>query len=77
MTTQIPGEHFVINKTSDVPRFLKQAQQKVGQQGALQIEVHDIEGCYPNMPKEAIRFALRSILKQNAILHGYDGVYVP
>ena len=26
VTTQLPGEHFVINKTSEVPKFLAEAQ---------------------------------------------------
>jgi hypothetical protein len=58
VTTQVPGEHFVINKTRDVPAFLRKAEQ-IAQHGELQVKVKDITGCYPNMPKETIRFAMR------------------
>ena len=34
----------------------------------------DIEGCYPNMPKESIRFAMRAI---RARFPDKEGVYVP
>ena len=32
--------------------------------GKIKIQVLDIEGCYPNMPKETIRFALREITSE-------------
>ena len=77
VTSQIPGEHFVINKTSEVPNFLREAEREVGRHGELQMKVYDIESCYPNMPRETIRFALRSILKRLETEKKYDGVYVP
>jgi len=75
--SRIPGEHFVINKTSDVPKFLREAENAIGIHGAIEMKVYDIEGCYPNMPKETIRFALRNILKRIESETGRDGVYVP
>ena len=41
------------------------------------MRVYDVEGCYPNMPKETIRFAMRDMLKKLEVfdLGGkYDGV---
>ena len=67
---------MVINKTSDVPAFLEDAQE-VAKHGRMKMKVLDIEGCYPNMPKETIRFALRSVLKQIETKYGYDGISVP
>ena len=63
VATQNPGEHLVINKTGDVPKFFRDAE-KLHQYGELKMEVYDIEGCYPNMPKETIRFAMRSIVQR-------------
>ena len=77
VTTQVPGDHFVINKTSEVPKFLREAEKEVGQHGEIQMKVFDIESCYPRMPRETIRFALRDILKKIAEENGYKGVYVP
>ena len=73
---RIPGEHLVINKTSQVPAFLEEAKQ-VARHGQMKMAIFDIEGCYPNMPKETIRFALRDVLKQMETKYGYDGVWVP
>ena len=43
-----------------------------------EIEAHvlDIEGCYPNMPKEIIRFAMRALVEE-ARRQGREGVSVP
>ena len=41
------------------------------------MKIFDIEGCYPNMPKETIRFALRDILQKIQREKGHDAVYVP
>ena len=76
VTARIPGEHLVINKTSQVPAFLEEAKQ-VARHGQMKMAIFDIEGCYPNMPKETIRFALRDVLKQMETKYGYDGVWVP
>ena len=41
------------------------------------MKVFDIESCYPNMPRETIRFALRSVLKEVEEEKDRDGVFVP
>ena len=48
VASQIPGEHFVINKTSEVPEFMRAAS-AMGSRGTLNAKVYDIEGCYPHM----------------------------
>ena len=73
VTSQIQGEHFVINKTSEVPKFLQEAE-ALAEHGKLGLKVYDMEGCYPNMPRETIRFALRSILKEMGGKWGYTGL---
>ena len=42
----------------------------------IEARVLDIEGCYPKMPKEVIRFAMRAIV-QEARREGRSGVSVP
>ena len=48
VTARIPGEHFVINKTSDVPAFLEDAQ-GVAQHGRLKMKVLDIRRRYGSL----------------------------
>ena len=75
-TSQIPGDHFVLNKCGDVPEFLSKAYSHVKPHGDVKAVITDIEGCYPNMPVEAIKFGLRSVarlLKEK----GHEGVRVP
>ena len=45
------GEHFLIGSTRDVPRFLEAANDKLGGD-EFEARVLDIEGCYPQMPKD-------------------------
>ena len=63
VTARIPGEHFVINKTSQVPKFLEEAQ-AIGKHGTMKMSIYDIESCYPSMEKGTIRSALRDILER-------------
>ena len=70
------GEHFVLNHGGLVPAFLKEAEQ-LRAFGEIDVIIRDIEGCYPNMPKETIRWALRRIAKDLEEKHGYGGVTVP
>ena len=76
ITSQMTGDHFVINKTQDVPTFLEETQRTMGARGKIGCEILDIEGCFPNMPKDAIRLALRGIA-QEMRKQGHDGVWVP
>ena len=73
MTARLPGEHFVINHGGQVPAFLQEAERCLAPHGELAFMVHDIESCYPNMPREAIRFGLRDTLARVTRAHGYTG----
>ena len=75
-TARMEGEHFVLNHGGLVPAFLKEAEQ-LRAFGEIDVIIRDIEGCYPNMPKETIRWALRRIAKDLEEKHGYGGVTVP
>jgi hypothetical protein len=77
VTARLPGEHFVINHGGQVPAFLQEAERCLAPHGELAFMVHDIESCYPNMPREAIRFGLRDTLARVTRAHGYTGVQVP
>ena len=72
---QMKGEHFIIPSTREVPRFMRDAMWRFEGRD-IEARVLDIEGCYPNMPKEVIRFAMRAIV-QEARQEGRGGVSVP
>ena len=74
VTARIPGENFVLNKVGQVDKFLEEVTTKIKGDGPLRARVYDIVGCYPHMPKETIRFALRAILDK---FPQYEGVWVP
>jgi len=75
VASEMPGEHFIISSTRDVPGFLRETMQRFN---GREIEAHvlDIEGCFPNMPKELIRFAMRDLIEE-AKRQGRKGVSVP
>jgi len=75
MARQMRGAHFIIDKTSDVPRFLEQVKSHFGDHEYV-AKVLDIEGCFPNMPKDKIRQAMLEIV-QDARNEGRKGVSVP
>ena len=78
ISTHVPGEHFVINSTRGVPALFERAMNTLSAcEGELQVEVRDIEGCYPNMPKDIIRQAARDITRQLQDRYAYEGVWVP
>ena len=77
ISRNIPGDHFVLDKCDDVPMKLKSAVACLQHiQGGLHITNEDIEGCYPNMPKELIKEAARWVCN-NLELAGKIGVWVP
>ena len=71
------GNHFAINKTADVIPFLKAIQKMLKGKGDLEATILDIKGCFPNMPRETIRFALRKIAQEFKQTMGHKGVWVP
>ena len=77
ITARLPGEHFVISKTDDVPDFLQRVNTHLGGSRPFNVKVFDIEGCFPSMPKDSIRQALRETLDTIQSQCKYDGVLVP
>ena len=71
------GDSFVIERSEDVPAFLEMATRMVSQQGPVAYTIKDIEGCYPAMPKEAIRMAMREHILRIESTSGQRGVSVP
>ena len=71
------GDSFVIERSEDVPRFLATASSRLSQVGPVAYTIKDIEGCYPHMPKPAIRMAMREHVKRIEMEHEYRGVSVP
>ena len=64
ITANLKGQNFIINHGEQVPEILKNIQMTIGKQGKIRTKVWDIESCYPNMPREIIRFSLRDLVKQ-------------
>ena len=69
------GEHFIIDNTWEVPNFLDEVMATFGEE-EYEAHVLDIEGCFPSMPKEKIRFAMMQLV-QEARQEGHQGVSVP
>lgn len=65
VTSGMKGEHFILKSTNEVPSFLNESFNELKHQGDVKVIVQDIEGCFPTMPKEAIRFAARDIANGN------------
>ena len=77
ISCNVPGEHYVMRSTVDVPKFFKKAQDHLSKkQGDLKVVLRDIEGCFPNMPTMAIDQACKDITTQLRSL-GHEGVWVP
>jgi len=68
---------FEIPLVSDIPNFIDRASSQMRSCGNdFEVKLFDIEGCFPNMPKEAIRAAARDYV---AYFHklGKQGVWIP
>ena len=75
-TTHLEGEHFKIPQMHNVPEMLQSMIDHVKQQGEVELHTYDIEGCFPNMPKEAINLALNEVVNQHKEKQ-HLGVWVP
>ena len=77
ISCNVPGEHFVMRNTLEVPGFLTEAAAYLRDKpGNLRVVLRDIEGCFPNMPTQAIDQACKDITTQLRSM-GHEGVYVP
>ena len=61
------------NKVQDVPTFLREVEAEFRGKGELKHVIRDIEGCFPNMPKDAIRLGLRDWAKRIQREWGHQG----
>lgn len=77
ITSHLPGEHFVINHGMQVPEFIQASMKKLQDKGDIHVVVKDITGCFPNMPKDAIKFGIRSLLHEIKTQTAHDTVVVP
>ena len=77
VTSQLPGDQFVINGTQGVPAFLEKVKTDLGRAPKVKHVVRDIEGCFPNMPQEAIKIGLRNWCHDISRATGKQGVWVP
>ena len=71
------GEHFIIKHSGEVPGFIEEAKRKLSNAGELGAVVKDITGCFPNMEKGKIRFALMDTLEQLRRERNLEAVAVP
>ena len=77
ITSNIPGEHFVLKHCGQVPAFLRQVEQQLSPKGELQVGITDIEGCFPNMNKDAIRLGLAHTTTAIRRQTGHEAVFLP
>ena len=77
ITSRLESSNFVIQHGGQVTNFMREAEEKLGGKGQLKVVVKDIEGCFSNMPKEAIRLALRTELQKIEKASGYDAISIP
>ena len=54
----------IMHSTLDVPNFLQETMAAFGQGAQIEHKIVDIEGCYPSMPKDAMKVAMRDILNE-------------
>ena len=68
---------FAIPNCGEVPQLLERAYRDLKMpDGEVETLTYGIEGCFPNMPKEAIKLAMKDIAKQEQA-RGHEGVWVP
>ena len=78
ISKQVPGEHFVMNSTQEVPAFFREATQLLEHlPGDIKVVLRDIEGCYPNMPKRIITHSALYTTHRLQQQHHVEGVWVP
>lgn len=76
IATELGEDNFIIPHGGKVTQFLEEAQQ-LSALGTLAYEIKDVKDCYPKMPKEIIRFAMRNMTKEIEKTKGYEAVDVP
>ena len=70
-------EHLKQVEVLEVPSFLSNSWKEMAKDGEkVSIDTFDIEGCFPNTPKNAIRIATDSLIQHIKKL-GHDAIWVP
>ena len=59
----------MIDNVGQVTKFMQQAEAQLKERGQIHAVVKDVEDCFPKMPKEAIRLAMRSELIKKVTAH--------
>lgn len=77
ITNNLQCNNFVIPHGGKVPEFFDEVERELAPLGRLRAIVRDVTGCFPNMDKEAIRFALRAELMRITEKTGFDSVSIP
>ena len=77
IATNLEGDHFVIEHCGKVVDFLKEDLPTLEGEGPLRKKIWDIVSCYPNMPRDVIRHALRDMVQKITRKQGHVGVAVP
>ena len=77
ITMNLPGEHFVLNHGGKLTQFVRETNIALNQHGRMRTVIRDIEGCFPNMPKEIIAQAAIKFTHDITSQQGYDSIYVP
>ena len=67
----------MLNKCTDVPNFLRSAIEALKDKGELHMASFDVEGCFPNMPVQAIKVAMLEIIQQAKRERKVDSIFVP
>ena len=77
LSRMVSEPHFEIPNVQDIPAFLRKAQVHMEAIGHdYDIITMDIEGCFPNMPKEAIKLSAMELVSKLGT-EGQKGVWVP
>ena len=73
----LPDEHFVLNHGGKLTQFVQETNMMLSNCGRMRTTIRDIEGCFPNMPKEIIAQSAIKFTHDITENKGYDSVYVP
>ena len=77
ITMNLPDEHFVLNHGGKLTQFVQETNMMLSNCGRMRTTIRDIEGCFPNMPKEIIAQSAIKFTHDITKDKGYDSVYVP
>ena len=77
ITSNMARGDTVLNHGGHLIEFLEKTVQELSPIGEIRFAIDDIEGCFPNMPKDAIKTAMRQTLREITTTTGHDSISVP